>query len=520
MSSYRIGVQEIGDGGFVTNTVSEIGAMVIKSSQGPSTPVKCQSEKDVLMYFGKPSASYPEVFEAIAYCRKAPAWIVSAIGSGSLYGGVDVKAASVVPFTAGRNFPYTFSGGEADVSHSFFALSPQTDNIAMNVLYTSGSLNSFFTATVFKATSQGNIFVNTYNYSLDVQKDGYGRSLYYQDVFKDNPYVKVQVNSSYTGTPYVLTGNTQYAFAGGNRGAEPVVGDYITGWNNFQNQQTYRVDLLMDVSGKTPNTLLNIVTNNQPWAFAITMVPMGNNVSSAISYRQGLGINSDKIATYTNWMQIQDDYNNSSAWISQLGSVGGKYALMFDAYNALAPAGVDENNHGGLLSDWKVISWEYDYSDFSIGLGSDLQNLDQAQINPIIFSEIDGVVIQGDRTMLTYNSDTSFVGTRRLYNLIEDVIQKQILRKQVFKLNDPNHRLAAKTLTNSFLEPILNAGLLREMVVICDASNNTDLVLNARQFVLDVYVKVTPTSEWCFLHLIRVSQNVSISSMVQGVAPV
>lgn len=517
--SYRIQISEKDLAGFTLNTVSEIGAMVINSSQGPSTPVKCQSENDVLTWFGKPSATYPEVFEAIAYCRKAPAYICSAYtSSGSLYGGVDIHSGTITAFGTGRDYStYVFT--DNTVSHAFFTTGPQTDNLAINVIYTSGSIYSYFTATLYKVASTGNTTITSYNYSLTQTKDGFGRSLYYVDVFKDNPYVNVKINSSYVGTAHSLTNSvTQTSFTGGVR-ITPATGDYVTAWAQFQNQVSYKADIFMDVSGKAPSTILSLVTNYQPWAFGITMIPMGYSASAAITYRNSLGISSDQMALYTNWMEIQDDYNNSRAWISQIGSVGGKYAMMYDIYNGLAPAGLDENNHGGQLSDWRVLDWEYDYTDFDYGLSSDLQNLDFAQINPIIFSEVDGIVVMGDRTLLSYNTDTSFIGTRRLYNLIEDTIKKQILKKQIFKLNDKNHRLICKTMTTTYLEPILNAGLIRDMAVVCDESNNTSNVLNNRQFILDVYIKVTPTSEWVNLHLIRVGQNLSISSLVQGVAP-
>ena len=60
--------------GFINTLVDETGAMVINSSKGKSTPMYLQSEEDVLRELGKPSATYPGVFEAIAFTRQAPLW--------------------------------------------------------------------------------------------------------------------------------------------------------------------------------------------------------------------------------------------------------------------------------------------------------------------------------------------------------------------------------------------------------------------------------------------------------------
>ena len=116
-------------------------------------------------------------------------------------------------------------------------------------------------------------------------------------------------------------------------------------------------------------------------------------------------------------------------------NAGGKYALMTDTYDAASPAGIDENKHGGLLSDWTVQQMENDYTD------TGLATLYNAQVNPIVFDNSYGWIVQGDGTMQVENSDTSFIGTKRLYKYIAKVIESQILLKQVFKVNDSVHYL-------------------------------------------------------------------------------
>ena len=504
--------------GFVSNQLNETGAMVVNSLKGSTTPVKCQSEKDVLLNFGNPSANNPEVFEAIAFCRKAPAWICSAIGSGSLYGGIDVQTSGVIPFTVGRDYTtFDYSTSYPNVSHSFFSATPHADDLAASIKYVSGTK---YQMSLYDVLTSGNSYVTYYDYSLTREKDGFGRSLYYEDVFDENPYVKIKVNANWSSGTIVNPGTVVYSFAGGSRGAAPITGNYTTAWANFQKVNKYRANIFMDCAGNSATTVNNIVVNYQKWAHAITCIPLGYDAGEAVTYRNALGINSDKTSLYTNWAKIQDDYNNSMAWISHVGSIGGKYAMMYNAYDAASPAGTDENGWGGILSDWKVIEMENDYTDYDRGLGSDLQIMDEAQINPLVFTDTDGLLIYGDKTLQSTNNDTSFVGTRRLYNFIDDTIQRQILKLQEFKVNDQIHQLKCRTMTDTFLEPILNAGWIREKVVICDGSNNTNSVMDRREFMLDVYIKVMPNSQFCKLTLRRVSQSTVISSLLQGVAPV
>jgi hypothetical protein len=182
--------------------------------------------------------------------------------------------------------------------------------------------------------------------------------------------------------------------------------------------------------------------------------------------------------------------------------------MMEDVYDAASPAGIDENGHGGQLADWRVIEMEVDYTP------AELTSFYNAQVNPIIFDEAYGVMAYGDQTLQVTNSDTSFVGTRRVYKYILEVVSKQILRKQEFKINDSLHRLMAKVQTEEFIQPIASDGWIREFKVVCSSENNTDAVLNNREFILDLYIKITPNSQWIKLRLTRVGQSINIEDLV------
>ena len=52
-----------------------------------------------------------------------------------------------------------------------------------------------------------------------------------------------------------------------------------------------------------------------------------------------------------------------------------------------------------------------------------------------------------------------------------------------------------------------------KILVVCDGDNNTDLIKQQRKFLLDIYIKATPTSEFVILRLTRVSQTQTIAKM-------
>jgi len=719
--SYRSSFEVNNLSSYIQNTGTETGFMPISSSKGPSKPIKCRTQEDVLVNFGNPSATFPEVFEALAFVQSAPCWVGRAIGANAYWGGVDVIANNVVAFGGGRGDPSTFnfttatqlteytagsgtglvktfsgsatntpavnatlkirvgstyvnasetgdsiSGSDIDsgsthtfvkttgaynftftgtigtvaevtgnvaqtydlstnkyvnitidntlyenlnlsagagntaavtntevvaainavipgtkahtsgnyvklhgaiaslasgnitvedptagasalatvfssgggvlsakgtdpvgaipkygesvyleysyttnlsstVSHSFFSASPADDEFKVLIENVSGSK---FKLTLYQTIAGNDVYVKEYNYSLLREVDGYGKNLYILDVFDKDSYLIAKVNSSYAGVIPVLPGTPTVALAGGDSGSTPSAANYVTVWDYAKKVQEFPAKIFMNVNGLNLSYVTNILETYQYYSHQIGIVPLGNTVANAIIWRNATTIDSKYTSLYTNWRKIYDVYNDSYAWISNVGSVGRKFAAMSDVYDGLSPAGTDEGGHGGQIKDWTTIEMEYNYDD------SELADLDLAQINPIIIDEVDGVKIYGDKTMAADLSDNSFIHTKRLLDIITETIVKQVLHKQEFKNNDQLHQLMAKSKVETFLEPILAKELIREANVICSDTNNTDAVKTLRQFRLDVVLKMTPNSQKCRLVLTQVAQNTVMSQVV------
>jgi hypothetical protein len=600
--SFRIQQTEKDLAGFVQGKTNETGAMVLNSDRGKNTPVLCQSEDDVLINAGYPSADYPSVFEAVAFVRKAPLYIVCPYGTGSLWGGIMVKEATAEAFTYGQIVPTsfvftgintlveaesigtgngvnaTFSGvvtnvpidtgtleinvngsgivatesggvisgagisgngninlaggnfeftlatvpgsgvpitidyvydydGSSDVSHVIMAASPYTDDLAIDLEATSGNQ---FTLKLYKVSSGVDNYISTYKYSLTREKDNFGKTLYYEDVFRNDPYLTVVKNSSFSLVSAYSVDVSSLDLSGGSRVAAES-SDITTAWNQFQNANKYKARIFMDAIGGYSSTINTVITTYQPYAHGLTPISLGNNAEDAITERQGYSLNSDNMSIYTNWQYIKDPYSDSYAWINGIGSVGKKYAMMADIYDSGSPAGIDEDNHGGLLNDWEYQEVEYDYSD------SQLSNLDDAQINPIIWDQDQGVMVYGDKTAQSTLSDVSYIGHRRMYNFILETIINQVLKKQVFKNNDVIHRARAKAMVDDFIRSTVYAvSAVREWLCVVDTTNNTDEILDQRRFIVDIYIKVFPNAQVCHLKLTRVSQGQVISELISG----
>lgn len=601
MSGYRIQQTERDLAGFISSTVDETGAMVLKSRKGELTPRKCQTESDVINRAGKPSSDYPSVFEAIAYTRKAPLWITCPYGTGTLWGGVAVEKDTAYSFTAGQvnpssfvftalntlvdgesigtgdgittNYIGTFTNSPIDtgtlalykgssgvtatesagvitgtgatgtltlatgvyditfttappsgvavtadyvydknevsgVSHCVFSVGPQvSDDLAIDLKATSGDN---FDLTLYQIVDGVDNYIGEYSYSLTRETDNFGKSIYYEDVFKEDPYITVVKNDDYTLSGSYSVDVSSVDFAGGSK-VEAESSDITTAWNYFQSANKYKTKNFMDVLGGYGTTINTLITSYQDYAHGLTILPYGTTASTAETVRDGLSLNSDNVSIYMNWTKIEDPYNDSYSWISNIGSIGKKYAMMNDIYDSGSPAGIDEDNHGGLLDDWKYDDIEQDFS------SSELQTLDEAQINPVIWDDDYGVMVYGDKTSQVSLSDVSFVGHRRMYNYILEKIINNVLKKQVFKNNDILHRTRAKAMIDDFIRSTVFAvGAIREWKTVCDTTNNTNAILDQRKFIVDLYIKVQPNSQTVLLKLSRVGQNVVIADLISG----
>ena len=393
----------------------------------------------------------------------------------------------------------------AEISHVFFSASPYEDDIQINVQNVSGQR---FIASIYDKNT-GNL-VEEQEYSLIKEKDGFGGNLYIYDVFDQNDYVIPKVNPNYAGdTPTLSYDDGDFIdFGGGRRGSDPTTADRLSVWEQFRKPNKYQAKILMDTDGTAKSEIMTIIQNYQYYSFGITVIPMGNTVEQMVEYRNDLGIDFDGLALYCNWRKIYDRYNDSFAWISNVGCIGKKFAQIAPMYDGLSPAGIDENGYGGQIRDYRTIEVEHDFDDF------DLKKLDRAQINPLIFDQEGyGLMIYGDRTLQVDSSDTSFIHTRRIDNYIIEKIIKNVMRLREFKNNTPTSQLKARAMVEEFLAPIVAKELITEVEVICDHRNNTASVRTQRKFILDVIKKSTVNNQKTLLRLTRVGQGAVISEI-------
>jgi phage tail sheath protein FI len=123
-------------------------------------------------------------------------------------------------------------------------------------------------------------------------------------------------------------------------------------------------------------------------------------------------------------------------------------------------------------------------------------------INPIFSEPGRGVVLFGDKTFTTKPGSFSRINVRRLFIELQKNISG-LAGNLLFEQNDDATRAGFVNAVEPYLRSVQGQRGLTDFRVICDASNNPDAVVNANEFVADIYVR--PISSINFIQLNFVS---------------
>lgn len=527
MSSYRIRVNEIDRSQTLIPDLGNTGAIVVRADRGPSEPalISVGQEQRIIDLFGDPTATQPDVVEAIEFNRFAPVWMLTPSDpSSDKHCAVVVNADNVYGYKGEEDYqeptgmsPTDISGysfGNDDEYFILYCKFPSKDDF-LKVNVELDGITGVFHITLYIKRDGHFEELQTYSVSLTPGAKGdYGENIYIEDVFEDDPFIGVIVNDEADlengFAPGGESGLAEVELTGSAKTSDQA--SLLTGaWNKFQSARKYPAKIFIDATADPviPAVFDALRSTYQKYSSFILPLPLNDGVSAAQTTYQGYSLNNRGISVY--WNQGLVRYKNRKFWSTLTGRVGRKYAQMVNVYNGLAPAWIDENNHGGQLGPG-VLEMKFDPTE------NELEILDKAGINPIIFHPVYGVMVTSQKTAKTpgFISDDSFVGHSRLFDTIIENIAEQVLVPQITKLNDDIHRRRAIAIADSFLRPMSDPslGLLNAYKIKCDLSNNDATARAQKKFVFSLAVQVTPFSETIEFNFIKTGQSITVDSVL------
>jgi len=238
----------------------------------------------------------------------------------------------------------------------------------------------------------------------------------------------------------------------------------------FQNSTDPRFTELPDPAAGNPKPVLSTV-----------YIASGGNLSLGPSYTWGLpdeGQGAKFIGVFSPNVIIRE--NNKEISVPPAADVSNNFVRKF--ING-EPFAIVAGPRRGVISNPKFVRMEYDY------LLSDRENLEPIGVNPIVTVKNVGPMIFANqtayqRTLSAFNN----LHVRDLLITIEEAIE-EILQQYLFEFNDASTRLEIRSIVETYLDTVRNAGGVYNYAVIMDDTNNTPAIIDQNFGIIDVAIE-------------------------------
>jgi len=201
------------------------------------------------------------------------------------------------------------------------------------------------------------------------------------------------------------------------------------------------------------------------------------------------------------WKYQYDRYQDKFIYVPMCGDVAGLCARVDFTHDAWwSPAGVTR----GAIKNIVKLSWEANKADrdalYKIG------------VNPLITQTGSGVILFGDKTMQTAPSAFDHINVRRLFIVLEKAISNAA-KSMLFEFNDEFTRSQFVSMVEPFLREVQGRRGITDFKVVCDGSNNPGSVVDANNFVGDIYVKPSRSINFIQLNFVAARTDVNFTEI-------
>ena len=370
--------------------------------------------------------------------------------------------------------------------------------------------------------------LETYAYASKARdaKDAAGNSNYYVNLINQkSQYVWWLAHPTTSNTSWGSTASgstfgagvlpyTRAFYGGTSDNANITSGKRQTAWDLFADPDAVDVSLLISGPFSPSSTVGAYILNNVAEVrkdvvvfFSPDQDSVVNNIGSEVTdiVTDRASVNSSYAVMDGNWKYTYDKYNDVYRWVPLNGDVAG-LAARTDTTNDpwYSPAGFSRGNIKNVVK----LAWNPKQAD-----RDDLYRLG---INPIVSFPAQGVILYGDKTLLSRPSAFDRINVRRLFIALEKTIARYA-KAQLFEFNDEFTRASFRSAVEPFLADVRARRGVTDYLVVCDATNNTPEVVDSYQFRGDIYIKPTRSINFIQLNFVAVRSGVSFQEVV-GVA--
>jgi len=281
----------------------------------------------------------------------------------------------------------------------------------------------------------------------------------------------------------------------------------------FADKEKVDISLLM-----TGNSAINIVQAavdiavNRSDCVAFISPPLANTQGrsgdaqdpsiSIVNWVNSLDSYSSYAFADSGWKYQYDKYNDVYRWIPLNGDMAGLCAYT-DNVRApwWSPAGLTR----GVVKNVIKLALNPNQAQRDV--------LYKGGVNPVVSFPGQGTILYGDKTLLNRPSAFDRINVRRLFIVLEKTISKAA-RASLFEFNDEFTRSQFVALVDPFLRSVQAQRGVYSYKIVCDTTNNTPEIIDANQFVGDIYVQPARSINFIQLNFVATRTGVDFSQVV------
>lgn len=305
-------------------------------------------------------------------------------------------------------------------------------------------------------------------------------------------------------------------FGQGSDGTKPGKAEYINGYEQIEAIEDE--DMTMVISGScggdvnhadVANSILNIALKSKRLvAFISPKMSDVVNVSKndAVTNIEATHAALTSLHSYghmsTAYKFQYDKHNDVYRWIPGNADDAGLYARTHNTVGKFASAaGYNRGKYANTVS----IAFSPDKTA--------RDRLYKVGINSVISEKGEGILLLGDRTLQPKYSAFSYMGTRFLFIDLRTIITRSA-KYNLFEFNDAFTRAQFRDSVEPLLRDIRGKRGIVDFHIVCDETNNPTSVVEAGEFVGDIFIKPQYSIQYIRLNFTAIGQGVSFDEVI------
>ena len=322
-------------------------------------------------------------------------------------------------------------------------------------------------------------------------------------------------------------GSTDYSLANGvnySTGANEyivTVGDLNAAYDLFRDTENITIDyILMGPCGLTENDTKSKLNNIASIA-AERKDCMAFGSAHKTNIIAGDGNVSSNAVITKNLKSFFSDVSSNSYLV-----LDGNYKYVYDRWNDVYKYIPCNTDIAGLVADTAIRNepW-FSPAGFSRGgirnlaklawnpSKSDRDELYSNRINPIVSFPGQGAVLFGDKTALSTPSAFDRINVRKLFLTVERAIE-EAAKAQLFEINDEVTRGVFRAIVEPFLRDVQSRRGITDFLVVCDETNNTPAVIDANEFLAEIYIQPARSINFITLTFTATRTGIDFSEVI------